>query len=582
MRKSLLTILIILTMGLSLSGTEPNYEELKAELRPRIKKIMRQAGITGLSIALVDGEKMVWAEGFGYADLKRKIPADEMTVYKLASISKTFTAIAIMQLVEQGKIDLDRPLTDYLPDFEIKSRFEDEPSFTIRQMLTHHAGLPNDHFYPCDIPLDAQVKELYSNYGEWLLEQMEETHVVTPPGEMHVYSNIGYSLLALVVERVSGLSYLDYTERYIFNPLEMDASFLPLHLRTDLGRRVALPHKFNRPVEKRLYLSLGGGTVNCDVAGMANYIKMLLAGGNYKGQQVIGEETLERMLILQNGDNTLDQGEQMGLSFFLNEDKLNYAGQFFGHSGGLPNYTSNMIILPEHKLGVIAVCNSNSGKGAAYRASLACIQEALKLKSGLSAPEVNMPKDIPMSREEARSYEGLYAVMNLGPVELKAVGRRLYSHSLALGARLELRLTDRGYFRAVNPPPFLAGGYYKFVTIEGRRLLYYGNEPRIAAGEEYKRLDLAPYWLERLGEYRVVENDETIPAHRELRFNLNYKDGILILSVPQLNRLVLTPLNDEEALVASFGRCSKETVYFEEEDGKVIIRWAGFTLEKVK
>ena len=105
---------------------------------------MKKNSVTGLSIALVDDQRIVWAEGFGYADQEKKIPATADTLYRVGSISKLFTDTAAMQLVEQGKLDIDQPLKKYIPNFSIKSRYPDTAEITPRQLMTHHSGLPRD------------------------------------------------------------------------------------------------------------------------------------------------------------------------------------------------------------------------------------------------------------------------------------------------------------------------------------------------------------------------------------------------------------------------------------------------------
>ena len=121
-----------------------DYEYTKQYMSWLIKKEMKRNNITGLSIALVDGQKVVWSAGFGYADKVNNIPATSQTVYGAGSISKLFTATATMQLAEQGKIDIDKPLQTCLPRFSIKTRFPDAGPITPRNIMTHHSGLPSD------------------------------------------------------------------------------------------------------------------------------------------------------------------------------------------------------------------------------------------------------------------------------------------------------------------------------------------------------------------------------------------------------------------------------------------------------
>ena len=106
---------------------------------------MKANRIIGLSIALVDDQSVVWEQGFGFADKEKKLPATPETIYRLGSISKLFTATAAMQLADQGKLDIDKPVEVYLPEFSIKSRFTDAHAITPRNIMTHHSGLPRDY-----------------------------------------------------------------------------------------------------------------------------------------------------------------------------------------------------------------------------------------------------------------------------------------------------------------------------------------------------------------------------------------------------------------------------------------------------
>src|SRR5512136_1519669 len=145
-----IVVLVFMLSGCSTMPKRPenasrgDYGYTKEYISWLIKKEMNKNNITGLSIALVDDQKVVWAEGFGFADETNKAPATPETIYRAGSISKLFTATAAMQLVEQGRLDIDKPLQAYLPEFSVKSRFPDAGPITPRNIMTHHSGLPSD------------------------------------------------------------------------------------------------------------------------------------------------------------------------------------------------------------------------------------------------------------------------------------------------------------------------------------------------------------------------------------------------------------------------------------------------------
>jgi CubicO group peptidase (beta-lactamase class C family) len=146
----LFLICLSLLLGCSTAPVKPesaalgDYEYTKQYFSRLIKKEMKSHNIAGLSIALVDDQRIVWAAGFGYADKANNLPATPETVYGVGSISKLFTATAAMQLAEQGKLDIDKPLQTYLPEFSMKTRFTDPGPVTPRSIMTHHSSLPSD------------------------------------------------------------------------------------------------------------------------------------------------------------------------------------------------------------------------------------------------------------------------------------------------------------------------------------------------------------------------------------------------------------------------------------------------------
>lgn len=581
----IITIITMLTMSLTIFATEAGsrYEDLKDKLRPQIKKMMKKNKITGLSLALVDGDETVWVEGFGYADLAKRISVDEETVFPIASITKTFTGIAIMQLVEQGLVDLDSPLTGYIPEFSIKSRFENARAITIRDLLTHHAGLPCDLLYPALEPVSSAALDRYSTFEERMLDFLAGEHLIAPPGTMHSYSNLGYDLLAVVVERVSNEKITTYMEKNIFSPLGMEASFKHIFLRNDLGNKVAHPHNQGRPAEQIILHGIGCGAANGDARAMASYIKMLLAKGSYRGEQILTEESLKEMLTVQNGDVTVDRGQEMGLSFFMDNPEFDYAGGFYGHDGGLPNYASKLMVLPEQGLGLFIATNSPVYTFGLYDTAYEILTEAVKVKSGLKPPVEVKSKPLHMTAEEAKSFEGFFVSNRFGPVELQASGRRLLLNWLEYGLKLEFKKLDNGWLRAASPIAYHRRGLMKIVTVDDRRYIYM-RAPGMGhfMGVEQEKVELEPYWLERTGDYRVVEGEAAVPGYNNQLFHLNMQDGILTLNIPMQLTRMLIPLNEQECVTAGTGWASGESVYFEEKNGKTIIKWAGYTLEQTE
>ncbi|HWR72054.1 MAG TPA: serine hydrolase domain-containing protein, partial [Nitrospirota bacterium] len=197
-----------------------DYEYAKQYLTWLIKKEMKKFDVTGLSIALVDDQRVVWAEGFGYADKANKVPATPETVYRVGSISKLFTVTAAMQLAEQGRFDIDKPLQTYLPEFSIKSRFPDAGPITPRSIMTHHSGLPSDLIQG----MWTKDPEPFTSVASRLTDE----YAAYPPNFVFSYSNLAMTLLGHAIEKTSGRDFVSLLDDRVLKPLQMThSSFAP-------------------------------------------------------------------------------------------------------------------------------------------------------------------------------------------------------------------------------------------------------------------------------------------------------------------------------------------------------------------
>ncbi|HEY5810432.1 MAG TPA: serine hydrolase domain-containing protein, partial [Povalibacter sp.] len=194
------------------------------EVRAYIREQMAGGNVSAVSVALSQRGKVVWEEGFGWADRENRIAADEHTRYSLASISKPMTATGLMTLVQAGKVDLDRPVNDYLGSALLKARVGDAHDATVRRVANHSSGLPLHYhlFFSDEAYRKPAMDETILRYG----------NLVTTPGEKFEYSNLGFGVLDYVISRTSGKSYTDFMSAEVFAPLGMT--------RTSVGPRAGL------------------------------------------------------------------------------------------------------------------------------------------------------------------------------------------------------------------------------------------------------------------------------------------------------------------------------------------------------
>ncbi|MCH7776313.1 MAG: beta-lactamase family protein, partial [Gemmatimonadetes bacterium] len=214
---------LLLAAGCSLGqgniAARSDYREVAERLTNFIRHEMADKGLPALSIVLVDDQETVWAQGFGYADPEDGIPATARTVYRVGSVSKLFTDIAIMQLVERGQLDLDAPITAYLPDLQPATPFQAMP--TLRQLTSHRGGLVREP------PVGNYFDDSSPSLAATVLSLNSTTMVYAPESRVK-YSNAGIAALGYVLERIQGEPFAEYLARSVLEPLGLrHSSFQP-------------------------------------------------------------------------------------------------------------------------------------------------------------------------------------------------------------------------------------------------------------------------------------------------------------------------------------------------------------------
>lgn len=399
-------LLLSLVGGLGLIGCRPEareniapargYGAVARQMAAAIQYELNDKGIPGFSIALVDGDQIVWARGFGFADPERQVPATSRTVYRVASISKLFTALAVMQLVEQGQLDLDADVRTYLPDFHPENPFG--RPITLRQLLSHRSGLVREppvgnYFDPSEPTLQETVYSL------------NETRLVYPPGTRTKYSNAAVSVAGLVVERVGGQPFADYVQYRLLAPMGMQrSSFVP---REQLRSRLATGYmwtydgrQFEAPVFELGILP--AANLYTTVEDLARFLITLFRQGRTDNEQtIVAPETLAQMWTIQFADSSQTSG--FGLGFYLSQ----FRGYLrFQHSGVMYGYASRIYGLPEVRLGVAAVGTMDATNVVTDRLAEYALDLLLAHREGRPLPDY--PTTAPVDSLRAHQLAGRY------------------------------------------------------------------------------------------------------------------------------------------------------------------------------
>jgi CubicO group peptidase (beta-lactamase class C family) len=359
---------ILLTATLALAGasgvtaqtTAPalDIDRVAAELEPEIHRTMLEGNIPSASVALVFGDRIVWTGAYGQSNLWAHTPATTSTVYLIGSTFKTMATVALLQLMEQGKFKLDDRVSDYLTDFKIQNEDPANP-VTFRHLLTHTSGMPAD-FGPFPVWGDTAPPSL----EEYLKSSLK---LAEPTMKKVVYSNMAFTLVGYLVQKLSGQPFKQYIEEKIFKPLEMRSSaFAP---RPDMEERLSIPYTVDAATNRqtpavRLKASVWpAGIVYGAVTDQANWLILNLHGGVFKGKRIIGEKTLEQMHTRQYdkfkgpieglwGNETTG----FGLTWWVADRNGDH---YFAHSGSVPGYTAFLLGNRTQKLGFAILTNGN-------------------------------------------------------------------------------------------------------------------------------------------------------------------------------------------------------------------------------
>ena len=357
MRRAPRTLLIaFLTLGLLAPAAlaEPTPETLEALVDAVVQGQLDATGIPGATVAVVLGGDVVIARGYGVANVEDGRPVDADTLFRIGSTGKLITFTAVMQLVEQGQLDLDADIATYL-DFELPRTLEHHPfrgdpgPITLAHLLTHTAGFEDARGgYSLDA---ADVPSL----ADAMRERMPKR--IFRPGEAVAYSNYGAALAGYIVERVSGQPFERYVDEHVFAPLSMDRSTFAQPLPPDLAPHLARASRvIDGELQRDRFVFTGmtpAGSTSTTASDMARFMLAHLGDGG----GVLAPATLEMMHARQFGHHPrLD-----GMAFGFVERTVNAQRVLF-HGGDIFSYQSGLFLLPEHDLGLFV---SYSGGGYA-------------------------------------------------------------------------------------------------------------------------------------------------------------------------------------------------------------------------
>ncbi|MCJ7624544.1 MAG: beta-lactamase family protein [Anaerolineaceae bacterium] len=326
-----------------------------------IIEVMNKYTLPGLALGVIHNGELVYAKGFGMADIEGEKEVSADTVFRIGSISKTFTTIGLLQLWEQGKFDLDDPVNEYLKTYQVLHDDPDAPPVTFRHMLTHTSGIGETRnifsvFKSLigKLEIAAEPDEPVAPLGEFYDGRLRAEIY---PGEKWAYANHAYATLGQLIEDISGQPFEEYMIEHVFEPLGMKYTdyLLSERVMSEFAQGYNFKKGVFKPVPYQRIIIGAAGSIFSSVNEMAKYAAAIMNGGENEHGRVLKAETLNVMM-----ESQLDIDPRvfdMGLTFWLEYFDKHLVVE---HGGGWPGFISAFRVAPKDGLGVVAFTNCMS------------------------------------------------------------------------------------------------------------------------------------------------------------------------------------------------------------------------------
>ncbi|HYB42644.1 MAG TPA: serine hydrolase [Candidatus Methylomirabilis sp.] len=364
-------------------AAKPEVKAILDLLAAWIESQRAYSGLPSLSIGIVHDQEMVWAASFGWADPEHRVAATPDTRYRIASITKLFTATAILQLRDAGRLQLDDPITRHLPWFSISSRHAGTPPITVRHLITHTSGLPREAAFPYWTDGDFPT-------ADRLREGLGRQEATLPTETQWKYSNLALALAGDVVVAVSGEPYPDYVRSHILGPLGMSGTLVGApepgepRLARGFGRRLPDGSRAAAPPTDTRAIT-AAANMSSSVSDLARFAMLQFRDGPAGGTQILRGSTLREMQRVHWLEPDWQAGWGLGFRITRTDGRT-----LVGHGGALRGYRTQILLCPAEKLGVIVLTSADDGNPIQF-AERAFQWVAPVVARGVARDEVRAP-----------------------------------------------------------------------------------------------------------------------------------------------------------------------------------------------
>lgn len=426
------------------------YAAIAAALEKVVAAEMEDKKLPAVSIALVEKERVVWARGFGFADPEKKRPATAETVYRVGSVSKLFTDIGVMRLAAKGALDIDAPVTRYLPDFAPKNPYAGTKPITLRMLMSHRSGLirepPVGNYFVTDEPSLADT-----------IRSLNQTTLVYRPEEKAKYSNAGIAAVGYVLERTQKEPFAPYLEKAVLVPMGLTRSSFEKKpaLLADLAKARMWTYDGRTFEAPGFRFGMDPcGAMYSTVLDLGRFVSVLLDKG--RSGAILKPETLEAMWTPQFAPPGTKRG--FGIGFAVSDLE---GRRWVGHDGAVYGFATTLQVLPDDGFGVIAVTTKDAANSVIDRIAQLALRMMLAQRDGKPLSESSRPA--PLDPAEAKALAGRYR-SGESWVDLEERGGELYMSRSGVDVTLRVR---RGGKDLVTDD---ALGHGDTVRVEGNRL----------------------------------------------------------------------------------------------------------------
>ena len=576
-------LLLTATAGVRAADNALALADIRSAITYLVNKEMSAKDVVGLSLALVDDQKIIWAEGFGFADKERRRPAHADTMYAVGDLSQLLTATAVLQWVDRDAAALDQPIQRHVPEFFMRTRDGQPHAITVRQLLSHHAGLPAMHlrgmWTPAPEPLATFVARLKNETAPF------------PPNLFHAPSFPGYDVLGRLIEKHCGQSFARCLKEHTLEPLGMKhATFQIDSIKND---SYAMHYWSGKPVPSQVVRDVPASGLASSATELAHLAQMLFAQGRYNGRQVLSARSAQEMLHAQNTKVALDLGNHVALPWRLAGVRFAEARTVAWLNNESPFARGRMLLVPEHKLAVVVLTNCSGSTPAVEKISerlMELVLQARKLPPAPAAVPTLTASASPLHRDDV---VGHYAT-KLGLISVSATGQhyqaRLLGRTVALRPAGDGLLAPQYHLLGFIPIPLeaLKEARLSIARVGGQphAVAYYRQQTR-RLGDRIQPVTLNAAWQRRLGEYTAMERDPLLNLVKMHNVRLAHNDGILQFRyrIPGWLGLMVSipvrPVSDTELVVEGTGWLMGDSVQVVPRQGQEALRYSGYEFRQV-